>query len=49
MVPSRAHPWAPQSGGVAQKLAGAQGKFHDKVIETVTGRDFVELKFQHAE
>jgi hypothetical protein len=50
MVPSRPHPWAPQSGGMAQKAAGMQGKLHDKVIETVLGRDFVDvkdLKHQH--
>ncbi|KAL7413551.1 hypothetical protein BDY24DRAFT_388896 [Mrakia frigida] len=47
MVPSRPHPWAPQTGGVAQKLAGAQGKLHDKVVETVTGREFVGLKLEH--
>ncbi|EJF64872.1 hypothetical protein BD309DRAFT_979315 [Dichomitus squalens] len=46
-VPTRPHPWAPQSGGVAQKAAGVQGAFHDKVIETVEGREFVDLKYQH--
>ncbi|KAI0372953.1 hypothetical protein BV20DRAFT_939052 [Pilatotrama ljubarskyi] len=47
MVPSRPHPWAPQTGGIAQKAAGLQGAFHDKVIETVEGRQFVDLKYQH--
>ena len=50
MVPSRPHPWAPQSGGLAQKAAGLQGKVHDKIIETVMGRDFIapeELKYKH--
>ncbi|KAI0647354.1 hypothetical protein C8Q79DRAFT_1009458 [Trametes meyenii] len=47
MVPTRPHPWAPQTGGVAQKAAGLQGAFHDKVVETVEGRHFVDLKFQH--
>ena len=31
IVPTRPHPWAPQTGGVAQKAAGLQGAFHDKV------------------
>lgn len=30
-VPSRAHPMAPQSGGLLQKAAGMQAKLHDKV------------------
>jgi len=46
-VPSRPHPWAPQSGGIAQKAAGAQGKLHDKVVETLTDRDFVDVKYTH--
>ncbi|KAJ7598574.1 hypothetical protein C8J56DRAFT_770100 [Mycena floridula] len=48
-VPSRPHPWAPVSGGVAQKAAGLQGKFHDKVIETLGGRKFTDLKYLHPE
>jgi hypothetical protein len=48
-VPTRPHPWAPQSGGVAQKLAGMQATVHDKVVEKLGGREFVELKFHHAE
>ncbi|KAI0781893.1 hypothetical protein C8Q75DRAFT_728365 [Abortiporus biennis] len=47
-VPTRPHPWAPQTGGLAQKAAGIQGKVHDKVIETVEGREFVSLKLVHA-
>ncbi|KAI0333538.1 hypothetical protein GY45DRAFT_1344001 [Cubamyces sp. BRFM 1775] len=46
-VPTRPHPWAPQTGGIAQKAAGLQGAFHDKVVETVEGREFVDLKYQH--
>jgi len=49
MVPTRPHPAAPQTGGVAQKAAGALGSVHDKVVETLGGREFVELKFQHPE
>ncbi|KAH9842425.1 uncharacterized protein C8Q71DRAFT_202758 [Rhodofomes roseus] len=49
MVPSRPHPWAPQTGGIAQKAAGAQGKLHDKVVETLTDRDFVDVKYTHPE
>jgi hypothetical protein len=26
MAPERPHPWAPQTGGIAQKAAAAQGK-----------------------
>ncbi|KAI0723945.1 hypothetical protein C8T65DRAFT_714859 [Cerioporus squamosus] len=47
MVPTRPHPWAPQTGGIAQKAAGMQGAFHDKIVETVEGREFVDLKYQH--
>ncbi|RPD66426.1 hypothetical protein L226DRAFT_609269 [Lentinus tigrinus ALCF2SS1-7] len=47
LVPTRPHPWAPQTGGIAQKAAGMQGAFHDKVVETVEGRQFVDLKYQH--
>ncbi|KZT74106.1 hypothetical protein DAEQUDRAFT_660867 [Daedalea quercina L-15889] len=46
-VPSRPHPWAPQTGGIAQKAVGAQGKLHDKVVETLTDRDFVDVKHTH--
>ncbi|KAI0082151.1 hypothetical protein K474DRAFT_1681502 [Panus rudis PR-1116 ss-1] len=48
-VPSRPHPSAPQTGGLAQKAAGLQGKVLDKVIETVEGRDFVPVKYSHPE
>ncbi|KAH9930884.1 uncharacterized protein B0H18DRAFT_929974 [Fomitopsis serialis] len=48
-VPSRPHPWAPQTGGIAQKAVGAQGKLHDKVVETLTDRDFVDVKYTHPE
>ena len=68
MAPTRAHPAAPQTGGLAQKAAGVQGSIHDKVclqvihinpglitapspqiIETLEGRNFVELKYDHPE
>ncbi|KAI0334958.1 hypothetical protein GY45DRAFT_1241404 [Cubamyces sp. BRFM 1775] len=48
-VPTRPHPHAPQTGGLAQKAAGMQGHLHDKVVETVTGRDFADLRFTHPE
>ncbi|KDQ57006.1 hypothetical protein JAAARDRAFT_69977 [Jaapia argillacea MUCL 33604] len=47
MVPTRPHPAAPQTGGAAQKAAGAFGSLHDKVVEKVGGRDFAPLKYQH--
>ncbi|KAL7281277.1 hypothetical protein ACG7TL_004586 [Trametes sanguinea] len=46
-VPTRPHPAAPQTGGMAQKAAGMQAHLHDKVVETVTGRDFADLRFKH--
>ncbi|KAI9067110.1 hypothetical protein FKP32DRAFT_1588925 [Trametes sanguinea] len=46
-VPTRPHPAAPQTGGIAQKAAGMQAHLHDKVVETVTGRDFADLRFKH--
>lgn len=46
-VPTRPHPAAPQTGGMAQKAAGIQGTVHDKIIETLGGRKFVEVKHQH--
>jgi len=49
MVPTRPHPSAPRSGGIAQKLAGVQGSVHDKLVEMMEGRKFVELKYQHPE
>lgn len=46
-VPTRPHPWAPQTGGLAQQAAGMQGKLQDKVsltlkseLLTLTGRFF---------
>jgi len=46
-VPTRPHPAAPQTGGVMQKAAGLPASIHDKVIETVEGRKFVDLRYQH--
>jgi len=48
-VPSRPHPTAPQTGGLAQKAVGLQGRLHDKVVETVQGREFVPVKYNHPE
>ncbi|GAA5869491.1 hypothetical protein JCM3774_001466 [Rhodotorula dairenensis] len=52
MVPSRPHPIAPQSGGILQKALGLQTKFHDKVVETLQGKSFIDasqLKWQHGQ
>lgn len=46
-VPSRPHPAAPQTGGVVQKLAGLQASVHDKIVEGLTSRHFVDLKYEH--
>lgn len=46
-APKRPHPWAPQTGGIAQKAAAAQGRVHDSVIEVLGGREYVELKYEH--
>jgi hypothetical protein len=47
MVPQRPHPKAPQTGGVAQKAAGTFGSVHDKIVEKLEGREYVELKYRH--
>jgi len=44
MAPPRAHPLAPQTGGIPQKLAGMQANVHDKIVNTMRGVDYVELK-----
>lgn len=49
MAPPRAHPAAPQSGGISQKIAGMHANVHDKIINTVRGTDYVNLKEQHPE
>jgi len=49
MVPSRPHPVAPQTGGVAQKAVGGLGSVHDKIVEKIGGREFVDLKHTHPE
>jgi len=46
-VPTRPHPLAPQTGGLAQKAAGVQGRLHDKIIETLGRRKFTDLKYEH--
>ncbi|BGP58267.1 hypothetical protein JCM8202v2_005928 [Rhodotorula sphaerocarpa] len=41
-----------QSGGVVQKALGLQTKFHDKVVETLQGKSFIDeadLKWQHGQ
>lgn len=47
VVPTRPHPVAPQSGGLVQKVLGMATKPHDKILETLQGRSFADLKFQH--
>lgn len=49
MAPTRPHPAAPQSGGMVQKAAGMQASLADKVVETMQGREFVDLKYNHPE
>ncbi|RPD63892.1 hypothetical protein L227DRAFT_365415 [Lentinus tigrinus ALCF2SS1-6] len=49
MVPTRPHPAAPQTGGVAQKAAGAVGSLQDNVVEKAGGRQFAALKYAHPE
>ncbi|KAI1796903.1 hypothetical protein LXA43DRAFT_878772 [Ganoderma leucocontextum] len=49
MVPTRPHPSAPQTGGMAQKVAAMPAAAHDKIAETVGGREFVSLKHKHPE
>ncbi|KAJ8081871.1 hypothetical protein AAF712_004770 [Marasmius tenuissimus] len=48
-VPSRVHPSAPVSGGIGQKAAQLQAMFHDKIVETINQRQFVEVKYAHPE
>ncbi|KAI0040785.1 hypothetical protein FA95DRAFT_823786 [Auriscalpium vulgare] len=48
-VPTRAHPAAPQTGGAAQKAAGGAASLVDKAVESLGGREFVDLKYQHPE
>lgn len=45
MAPTRPHPSAPQSGGIAQQAVGAVGKAADMVMDQ--GRNFVDLKHHH--
>ncbi|SPO22249.1 uncharacterized protein UTRI_02259_B [Ustilago trichophora] len=45
MAPTRPHPAAPQSGGMAQQAVGAMGKAADVAMDV--GRDFVPLKHHH--
>lgn len=47
MAPTRPHPSAPQSGGMAQKAMGAMGKAADVAMDA--GRNFVDLKYHHSE
>ncbi|BGP20176.1 hypothetical protein JCM10213_000739 [Rhodosporidiobolus nylandii] len=46
VVPTRPHPAAPQSGGVVHKVLGMATKPHDKILETLQGGKFAELKYQ---
>ncbi|KAI0775648.1 hypothetical protein BD413DRAFT_652053 [Trametes elegans] len=47
LVPTRAHPAAPQTGGVAQKAAGVVAQVQDKVLESLQGREFASLRYSH--
>ncbi|TFY76954.1 hypothetical protein EWM64_g7058 [Hericium alpestre] len=47
VVPTRPHPMAPQTGGIAQKAAGLPAALHDKIVETINTRKFVDVKQQH--
>ncbi|KAK0529170.1 hypothetical protein OC834_003307 [Tilletia horrida] len=46
-APSRPHPSAPQTGGIAQTAAGMASKPVDAMIQA--WRDHVDLKYHHAE
>ncbi|KAI0072704.1 hypothetical protein K474DRAFT_1667469 [Panus rudis PR-1116 ss-1] len=48
-VPFRPHPLTPQTGGAVQKGMGMHGKVQDKIIEKVTGREYVDLKYSHSQ
>ena len=39
----------PQSGGMAQMAMGGTAAAIDKAMDTMSGRQFVELKHQHPE
>jgi hypothetical protein len=43
-APTRAHPAAPQTGGLAQKAADMQAKVQDSLVNYLRGVDYVELK-----
>lgn len=45
VVPTRPHPAAPQSGGMAQQAAGMMSKPADETVNAM--RKFVEIKFVH--
>lgn len=47
MAPTRPHPSAPQSGGVAQQTMGAVAKAADVAMDTT--RNFVDLKHHHSD
>ncbi|CDR88139.1 uncharacterized protein SPSC_03725 [Sporisorium scitamineum] len=47
LAPTRPHPAAPQTGGIAQKTVGAMGKAVDKAVEA--GRKFVDVKHRHSD
>ena len=46
-APTRPHPSAPQSGGMAQEAVGAMGKAADVAMDM--GRQFVPLKHHHSD
>ncbi|KAG7091425.1 hypothetical protein E1B28_010462 [Marasmius oreades] len=49
LVPTRAHPDVPQTGGIVQQAIGVHAKIHDKLSETLAGRKFVDVKYAHPE
>ena len=46
-VPMRAHPKVPQTGGMAQKVAGMQAGLMDQMVETLGRREYAPLKYSH--
>ncbi|RPD66428.1 hypothetical protein L226DRAFT_454385 [Lentinus tigrinus ALCF2SS1-7] len=46
-VPTRPHSYGPQTGGIGQKAVCMPARIQDMVVETIEGREFVELKYHH--
>ncbi|KAF9262557.1 hypothetical protein L218DRAFT_945111 [Marasmius fiardii PR-910] len=49
LVPTRPHPDAPQTGGIAQKAIGLHGRTYDKLAGSIAERSFVEVKYARPE